>query len=72
MTEALSEFKSKSGSYPENLILYRDGVGDSQQKAVLLYELPQIKAAISKLIGKEEAEANKIKVMVVLVNKRVN
>lgn len=39
-SEALTEFKKKNGYYPENVIIYRDGVGDSQRKAVLLYELP--------------------------------
>ena len=40
MEEALTEFKKKNGVYPEHLIMYRDGVGDSQQTVVLQYEVP--------------------------------
>ena len=40
MTESLTEFKTKNGVFPANVVIYRDGVGDSQRKAVLLYELP--------------------------------
>jgi hypothetical protein len=56
-------------------VLYRDGVGDSQRKAVLLYELPQIQLAIRKVTESKEDVANDdlpIKVIFVLVNKRVN
>ena len=67
VSEALTEFKAKNGTYPHNIIIYRDGVGDSQQKAVLLYELPQIKLAIQNTTGGKD-----IKLMMVLVNKRVN
>lgn len=48
-TEALTEFKNKNGCYPMQVIIYRDGVGDSQRKAVLMYEIPQLKSAIEKL-----------------------
>ena len=40
MTQALTEFKKKNTVFPANIVIYRDGVGDSQRKAVLLYELP--------------------------------
>ena len=29
MHDAIQEFKKKNGVTPENLIIYRDGVGDS-------------------------------------------
>lgn len=29
MTEALLEFKKKNEIFPQNIIIYRDGVGDS-------------------------------------------
>jgi hypothetical protein len=35
MTEALAQFEKKTKYFPENLIIYRDGVGDSQRNAVL-------------------------------------
>ena len=40
MAQALTEFKKKNTVFPANVVVYRDGVGDSQRKAVLLYELP--------------------------------
>ena len=40
MAQALTEFKKKNGVFPGSVIIYRDGVGDSQKKVVLLYELP--------------------------------
>ena len=74
MTESLNEFKTKNGVFPANVVIYRDGVGDSQRKAVLLYELPQIQAAIRKATGASEEVKDEdlaVKVMIVLVNKRV-
>lgn len=67
VSEALTEFKAKNGVFPMQMVIYRDGVGDSQQKAVLLYELPQIKLAIQNTTGGKD-----IKLMMVLCNKRVN
>ena len=75
MTQALTEFKTKNKVFPENVIIYRDGVGDSQRKSVLLYELPQLQAAIRKVHGLDcdtPASELPVKLMVVLVNKRVN
>jgi aubergine-like protein len=46
VSEALTAFKNKNGVYPMQVVIYRDGVGDSQQRAVLMYELPQVKEAI--------------------------
>lgn len=65
-SEALSEFKAKNGCYPHQVVIYRDGVGDSQMQAVLLYEIPQVQRAIKETTGKD------IKLMVIRVNKRVN
>ena len=61
------EFKKKNDTFPQQIIIYRDGVGDSQQRSVLLYELPQVKLAIEAVTGGAD-----IKLMIVLVNKRVN
>jgi len=40
MSEALKEFKNVNKKYPNKVIIYRDGVGQSQQSAVLTHELP--------------------------------
>ena len=74
MVQALAEFKKKNTVFPSNVVIYRDGVGDSQRKAVLLYELPQLQAAIRKVheIDATSTEELPIKMMVCLVNKRVS
>ena len=56
MNEALLEFKKKNGKFPNKIIIYRDGVGNSQQKAVLNHELPQLQNAIKKV--KEENKSD--------------
>ena len=66
--EALTEFKGKNGDFPKKIIIYRDGVGASQQSAVMTHELPQLKQALKNLDGNA---GDDIKMMVVLVNKRV-
>ncbi|CDW80416.1 macronuclear development protein 1 [Stylonychia lemnae] len=67
MHEALSEFQKKNGVAPQNLIIYRDGVGDSQRSIVINFELPQIQQAIKRHNLEETT-----KVMIILVNKRIN
>ena len=74
MTQALTEFKNKNTIFPSSVVIYRDGVGDSQKKAVLLYELPQLQAAIKKVcnVDVNSTEELPIKLLVCLVNKRVS
>jgi len=68
MSDALKAFKQTNGRFPNKVIIYRDGVGFSQQQVVLTHEVPQITQAIKKL---EDNAGDKIKMMMVLVNKRV-
>ena len=65
MREALEEFKRKNEVYPETVVVYRDGVGDSQRAAVLAQEVPQIEQAFASL-------GTPARFTLVLVNKRVN
>jgi aubergine-like protein len=69
MSDALQEFKNVNKRYPNKVIIYRDGVGQSQQSAVLTHELPQIQQAFKNM---DDNHGDKIKLMVVLVNKRVS
>jgi hypothetical protein len=39
---------------------------------VLLYELPQIQSALRKAAGQQNDEAPSIKLIVILVNKKIN
>eukprot|EP00347_Sterkiella_histriomuscorum_P022394 403330644 len=67
MVEGLQKFNDKNGCFPQNLIMYRDGVGESQKGVVLSNELPQIQQALKRLGCSETC-----KVMIIIVNKRVN
>ncbi|CAD8044745.1 unnamed protein product [Paramecium primaurelia] len=63
---ALIAFKQELQVYPKNVIIYRDGVGDGQQAAVLGTELPQYKQAL------KELELNDVSLTLVICNKRVS
>ena len=52
MKSRLRLWKSQSinrGLYPPNILIYRDGVSEGQEKEVLTYELQRIKAACAEL-----------------------
>mmetsp|Transcript_8287 Transcript_8287/g.8161 ORF Transcript_8287/g.8161 Transcript_8287/m.8161 type:complete len:110 (+) Transcript_8287:1557-1886(+) len=49
--EAINSYKENSGHYPEMIIIYRDGVSDSQIDAVRSYEIEGIKMAIASKEG---------------------
>ena len=65
--EALEEFKKKNTLFPEHVILYRDGMGESQKNFILQHEVPQINLAF-----KRHGIQDSSKLMVILVNKRIN
>jgi len=46
---ACEHYNRVNGTYPEKIIIYRDGVSDGQLQLVLEYEIPQIKKAFSML-----------------------
>ena len=49
MTKALQAFKDKRGFYPENVIVYRDGVGDSQLASFVNREILEYNKAFTNL-----------------------
>mmetsp|Transcript_8990 Transcript_8990/g.9727 ORF Transcript_8990/g.9727 Transcript_8990/m.9727 type:complete len:198 (-) Transcript_8990:36-629(-) len=63
--EALEEYKNFNSALPEQIIVYRDGVSDSQRRALLAMEVPQILSAL-------EGVNLKVGLMVVVVNKRIS
>jgi aubergine-like protein len=66
MTKAIENFKkANGGNPPKNIILYRDGVGEGQTRAVCTVEMEQINAAIA-------ATGAESKVVYLNVNKRIN
>ena len=64
--EAIEAFKKHNSVYPENIIIYRDGVGESQKKVVISQEIDQIKQTLVNLELQD-----KCKFIFVMVNKRV-
>jgi aubergine-like protein len=66
MKKALEAFKKNNNVYPANVIVYRDGVGDSQLNTFVKQEIEDYKKAF-KALGKPD-----IKVTVIVVQKNVN
>lgn len=65
MTKALEAFKRVNGTYPAQIIFYRDGVGEGQVAAVCMPEIDQVKSAVT-------AAGAPTKLMYLNVCKRVN
>lgn len=61
--ELLKEFFLKNNFYPENLIIFRDGVSDSMFEMVKKIEIPLIQAGINK-IGKP------MKIILIIIQKQ--
>ncbi|PWY68874.1 RNA interference and gene silencing protein [Aspergillus eucalypticola CBS 122712] len=56
------------GKLPENILLYRDGVSDTQYGSVLSVELPQLRKACRDLYG--SLSLNQPRITIVIVGKR--
>ena len=67
MSSALEAFKKNNGSYPEQIIFYRDGVGEGQIQGICAPEIEQIKASIA-----GANQTGKTKFMYINTCKRVN
>eukprot|EP00494_Astrolonche_serrata_P006954 UN06979 len=65
MTKALKFFKEKNNVYPEQVILYRDGIASTQIKHVQMNEIKGIRKAFKTLPKSPKLE-------MLLINKRVN
>ena len=63
--EVLETFKKINSIYPENIIFYRDGVGESQKSVVMSLEIDQIKIAL------KNKSLESTKFAFIMVNKRV-
>lgn len=63
--EALENYRQLNGGYPEQVIVYRDGVGDGQFKWVLDSEMPQIKRVMNQ-------KQPSMKLTVIIVQKRIH
>ncbi|KAF5895430.1 piwi-like protein 2 isoform X1, partial [Clarias magur] len=63
---ALQKYYEVNHSFPEKIIIYRDGVSDGQLKAVELYEIPQILGCFETFPNYEP------KLAFIVVQKRIN
>ena len=68
----LAVWKAKNGVYPENIIVYRDGVSEGQYHTVLETELPSLRRACNQLYPATTTKAGGPKITVVIVSKRHN
>jgi len=69
MQNAMNHFKEKNRRYPQQVIVYRDGIASTQIEHVQKNELSGIKQAFDSLGLKEKKD---VKLEYILVNKRVN
>ena len=67
LVEGLKHYHKVNGSYPERLVVYRDGVSEGQIPHVFDVELKDVEEACDQLAGKEA-----IKLAFIIVTKRVN
>lgn len=67
MTSAAEAFKRSNGSFPSQIIFYRDGVGEGQIEGICRPEITQIKQALANL-----GLADSCKLMYINCSKRVN
>lgn len=62
--------KSHRGAYPENLIVYRDGVSEGQYQTVLERELPLLKKACGEVYPATETKKGLPRISIMCVGKR--
>lgn len=67
--KALNCYHDHNNEFPKHIIIYRDGVGDSQRKDVLQKEVNQFYDAIEALYNKASVKPT---ITLVIVNKRIN
>jgi len=65
--EALEAYCTENGQYPNHIIVYRDGVGDSMRKQVKLVELKMLFSEM-----KKKSTMHVYNVTLIIVNKRIN
>ncbi|CAI2368923.1 unnamed protein product [Moneuplotes crassus] len=68
--EALQEFNTKNGLFPQKIIIYRDAVSEGQSEVTLRTEVPELEKAIKNLkdSGQIEEEPS---ILFILANKRI-
>lgn len=64
--------KGRHECYPENILVYRDGVSEGQYSTVLEQELPQIRAACQETYPASDTKKGLPRITIVVVGKRHN
>ncbi|KAI1284237.1 ribonuclease H-like domain-containing protein [Xylaria sp. FL0933] len=62
--------KGKHATYPENIVVYRDGVSEGQYDTVLNKELPQLRAACEELYPATDQAKGLPRMSIIIVGKR--
>lgn len=70
LSSRLDLWKKHNGSYPENIIVYRDGVSEGQYSMVVDEELPQLKAACRNKYPAPDTKKGLPRMSIVVVGKR--
>ncbi|EXJ91778.1 hypothetical protein A1O3_00328 [Capronia epimyces CBS 606.96] len=70
MEARLALWKSHNGVYPENILIYRDGVSEGQYNLVLDQELPEVRSACAKLYSATATKQGLPRITIVIVGKR--
>lgn len=68
----LSLWKAKHGVYPENVLVYRDGVSEGQYDIVVDEELPALRRACEELYPPSSTKSGLPRMTLVIVGKRHN
>ena len=66
----LQLWQKKNGNYPENILVYRDGVSEGQYNLVLEQELPALRKACETVYPATSTKAGKPRITIVVVGKR--
>ena len=69
---AMNQFNSENGRFPARIVVFRDGVSDSQRSAVLEGEIPQFKLAFDKIRNGGGNLPKDPAMIFIVVNKRIN
>lgn len=64
--------RANKNNYPENIIVYRDGVSEGQYNLVIDKELPLLKKACAETYPAAQTKANLPRISIVIVGKRHN
>lgn len=70
MKSRLALWERSNGEYPENILIYRDGVSEGQYKLVLEEELPEIRSACVELYPASLTERGIPRISIIIVGKR--